>query len=196
LLNYGLVYRVDVPFSRPPDVSSGRPARGKTEFPDMKTRQPSDRKIQIAVIGGRNASKHVLGLAEEVGRRIAESGAVLVCGGLGGVMEAACRGAKQAGGVTIGILPADRLQDANPYVDAVVATGMGVARNALVVHSCRGAVAVGGSYGTLSEIAFALQERKPVVSLKSWTVDEHVVRAETSEEAVRKILEMIAIAET
>ena len=109
----------------------------------------------IAVIGGSQCSAQEAQLAEEAGQELARRGAVLVCGGLGGVMEAACRGASSEGGITIGILPGDNRQAANPYVQIPIVTGMGYARNVAVVKSAQAAIAIGGSYGTLSEIAHA-----------------------------------------
>jgi len=151
------------------------------------------RRIQIGVVGGREASSEVLKLAEEVGREIARRGAVLVCGGLGGVMEAACRGAKEEGGTTVGILPVLSAEKANPYVDIPIATGMGVARNVIIIHSCDGVIAVGGKYGTLSEMAFAKQRGIPLVSLKSWEFDKSVVSAESPEEAVSIVFQQIGM---
>jgi uncharacterized protein (TIGR00725 family) len=110
-----------------------------------------------------------------VGRLLAEHGAVLVCGGLGGKMEAACRGAKQAGGTTVGLLPGESRSDANRFVDVAIPTGLGEARNALVVRSADVVVAVGGGYGTLSEIALALKIGKRVVGLGTWEIDGVVV---------------------
>lgn len=107
-------------------------------------------------------------MAEDVGKLLARSGAVVVCGGLGGVMEAACRGAKREGGLTVGILPNEDRTHANRYVDVAVATGLGEARNALVVRTADVLVAVGGGFGTLSEIALALRAGKPVVGLFTW----------------------------
>ena len=109
--------------------------------------------------------------AEEVGRLLGERGAVVVCGGLGGVMEAACRGAKEGGGTTLGILPGLDRAEANPYVDVAVPTGLGEARNALVVRAADALIAVGGGYGTLSEVALALKAGKPVVGLESFELD-------------------------
>ena len=126
----------------------------------------------IGVIGGADVSSEVREQAFEVGRRIAEAGATLVCGGLGGVMEAACRGARSAGGLTIGILPEGDTATANPYVSAPVATAMGIARNAIIVHTADVLIAVDGSYGTLSEIAMALNLGKTVVQLQSWRLQE------------------------
>ncbi len=107
-------------------------------------------------------------MAETVGRVLALGGATLVCGGRGGVMEAACRGARSAGGLTVGILPGDDASAANPFVDVVIATGLGEARNAIVARAARAVVAIGGRYGTLSEIAFALKRGLPVVGINTW----------------------------
>ena len=151
----------------------------------------SVQKIQIAVIGGRNASNELLKHAEEVGRLIAQRGATLVCGGMGGVMEAACRGAKAAGGLTVGILPVAAAEEGNPYLDVIIPTGMGLARNAIIINSVSGVIAVDGSYGTLSEMAFALQKEIPVVALKSWDFDEKITSADTPEEAVETLFRII-----
>jgi uncharacterized protein (TIGR00725 family) len=141
----------------------------------------------IAVVGAGRASVEEARAAEAVGRALAEAGAVLVCGGLGGVMEAACRGAKAAGGTTVGLLPgADRTQ-ANDHVDVAIATGLGEARNALIVRAADALIAVGGEYGTLSEVALALKTGKRVVGLGSWDLDP-VVKAATADEAVRRAL--------
>lgn len=112
-----------------------------------------------------------LASAEQVGRELAARGAVLVCGGLGGVMEAACRGAKDAEGTTIGILPGSDRSAANRFVDVAIATGLGEARNALVVRAADAVIAIGGGYGTLSEIALALKAGKHVVGLGTWEID-------------------------
>jgi uncharacterized protein (TIGR00725 family) len=122
----------------------------------------------VAVVGPGEASAEELATAEEVGRLLGERGAVVVCGGLGGVMEAACRGAKDAGGTTVGILPGYDRGAANRYVDVAIATGLGEARNALVVRAADVLIAVGGAYGTLSEIALALKTGTPVVGIRSW----------------------------
>ena len=151
------------------------------------------RQIQIGVIGGREVTDEILQLAFQVGRCIAERQAVLICGGLGGVMEAACRGAKEDGGTTVGILPGLSAEDANGFVDITIPTGLGVARNAVVIHACDGVIAVGGRYGTLSEMGFALQKGIPLVSLKSWHVDETVVIAESAVEAVEKVFSLLVI---
>ena len=126
-------------------------------------------------------------MAEEVGRLLARRGAVVVCGGLGGVMEAACRGASRAGGTTVGVLPGLDRGAANPFVSVAVATGLGEARNALVVRAADALVAVGGAYGTLSEIALALKAGKPVIGLGTWEIDG-VERVEGPEAAVNLAL--------
>jgi uncharacterized protein (TIGR00725 family) len=134
-------------------------------------------------------------VAEDVGRRLASAGAVVVSGGRGGVMEAACRGAAGAGGVAIGILPGIDRGEANEFVTVAIATGLGEARNALVARAADAVVAVGGAYGTLSEIALALQAGTPVVGLASWEIDG-MARVERAEDAVARALELAARART
>ncbi len=151
----------------------------------------SQSKYQIAVIGGREVSYDIIKKAEMVGRLIAERNAVLLCGGMGGVMEAACRGAKSVGGVTVGILPTASREDANPFVDIAIPTNMGVARNAIIIQAADAAIAVGGSYGTLSEMAYALHNGIPLVSIDSWPVDETVPKISDPEPAVAWIFEQI-----
>jgi len=149
----------------------------------------------IAVIGESDPSPEVVALAEAVGEQIALAGAVLVCGGLGGVMEAACRGAHRNGGVSIGILPGARPGDANPYVTYAIATGLGHARNIVVARSAQAVIAIGGKYGTLSEIAFAKIEGTAVIGLRTWELrrngfgDQAIRRAADPTEAVRLALE-------
>jgi uncharacterized protein (TIGR00725 family) len=126
-------------------------------------------------------------VAEEVGRLLARRGAVVVCGGLGGVMEAACRGASREGGTTVGVLPGLDRGAANPFVSVAVATGLGEARNALVVRAADALIAVGGAYGTLSEIALALKAGKPVIGLGTWEIDG-VERVEGPDAAVNMAL--------
>jgi uncharacterized protein (TIGR00725 family) len=129
------------------------------------------RRRQVAVSGGgTDPPGDVLAAAEDVGRRLAESGITLVCGGLGGVMEAAARGAAGAGGDVVGIVPSGDPADANPYCTHVVATGIGHARNLAVVASGDAVVAIGGEWGTLSEIAYARRLGRPVIALRTWTV--------------------------
>lgn len=144
----------------------------------------------IGVIGGRKAEKHLLREAEEVGRLIAERGAVMVCGGLKGVMEAASRGARAGGGLTVGILPQEHKREANEFVDIAVPTGLGIARNALIARTADALIAVGGEYGTLSEIAFSLQMRKPVIGIGTWEI-RGVVQAESASDAVEKAFEQL-----
>jgi uncharacterized protein (TIGR00725 family) len=151
-------------------------------------------RLQISVIGASEGEPEVLRDAEAVGRSIAEAGAVLVCGGLTGVMEAASKGAADAGGVVVAVLPTLSPADANPYVSYAVATGTGHARNLAVVASGQAVVAVGGEWGTLSEIAYARKLGRPVVAIQSWTLrnrsgtDLGIVEAETPEEAVEAAL--------
>jgi uncharacterized protein (TIGR00725 family) len=142
-------------------------------------------------VGASRASDDEARAAEAVGRGLAEARAILVCGGRGGVMEAACRGAKAAGGTTVGILPTGDRADANRYVDIAIATGLGEARNVLVVRAVDALVAVGGKYGTLSEIALALQAGTPVIGLASWEI-EGVVPAKSPAEAVARALSLAA----
>jgi uncharacterized protein (TIGR00725 family) len=124
----------------------------------------------VAVVGPGDAPPDEIEAAEAVGRALAGQGAVVVCGGLGGAMEAACRGAKQAGGTTVGILPGLDRSAANQWLDIAIATGLGEARNALVVRAADALIAVAGGYGTLSEIALALKAGKPVTGLGSWEI--------------------------
>lgn len=128
----------------------------------------SGRQPVLGVIGEGDCSPELYAMAEEVGRLAAQRGAVVVCGGLLGVMEAACRGARSAGGTTIGILPGADKAGANPFVTLPLPTGMGEARNVLVVRAADALIAVGGRYGTLSEIALALKLGKPLVGLATW----------------------------
>lgn len=123
---------------------------------------------RVAVIGAGACTDAEAALAEEVGRLLAEAGVVLLTGGRGGVMAAASRGAAQAGGLVVGILPGDDAGQANPWVALPIVTGMGEARNAILVRSAQAVIAVGGEYGTLSELAFALKFGRPVVGLHTW----------------------------
>ncbi len=148
-------------------------------------------KKQIGVIGAGSCGNNVRILAEMVGREVARKGAVLLCGGLGGVMEAAAYGAKQEGGVTLGILPGKLREEANPWIDIVVLSGMGHARNVLIAQSSDALIAVDGEYGTLSEIALGLKMEKPVVTLESKWEIEGVHRAESPREAVEAVFGLI-----
>lgn len=153
--------------------------------------------ICVAVCGPGEADERELAWAEEIGRRLAEAGAVLVCGGLGGVMDAAARGAASAGGVSIGLLPGDSSIGASGHLTYAVPTGLGEARNALVVRAADVVIAVSGEYGTLSEIALALKMGKPVVGLRTWhftknegTQADPITRVETRAEAVEEALRL------
>jgi uncharacterized protein (TIGR00725 family) len=144
----------------------------------------------IGVIGGSPCSPEEADLAERVGRALAKKGAYLVCGGQGGVMEAACKGCRLEGGTTIGILPGEDRKSGNKYVHIPIVTGMGSARNIIVAKSSQAVIAVGGSYGTLSEIGFALKNGIPVIGLNSWSISRHnqtdssIIIMEDPEEAV------------
>ncbi len=146
----------------------------------------------ISVIGAGSCGKEIYELARETGRLIAAGGCTLVTGGLGGVMEAASRGAKEAGGITVGILPGFSKGDANEYVQIPVVTGMSHARNVIVVRSADAVIAIAGEYGTLSEIAIALKLGRPVVGIRTWDNIEGVIRADSPAEAVRKVMELVS----
>ncbi|AQW62226.1 TIGR00725 family protein [Dehalococcoides mccartyi] len=153
--------------------------------------------IFVAVIGASKATSEEARLAEEVGKELALRQVTLVCGGMGGVMEAACRGASLNGGLTIGILPGNSREEANPYVQIPIVSSIGFARNIMVVKSAQAVIAIGGAYGTLSEIAYALQSGLPVIALNSWSMsqngksDSAVIKAENALEAVTKALDLI-----
>jgi hypothetical protein len=138
----------------------------------------------IGVIGSSEASSEESKTAEEIGREIARRKGILVCGGLSGVMEAACRGAKSEGGMTIGIIPGFNRSEANPYVDIPIVTGISEARNIIVVRSSNAIIAIGGSFGTLSELAFALKLNIPVIGINTWEVSSNIKKAKTPKEAV------------
>jgi uncharacterized protein (TIGR00725 family) len=148
----------------------------------------------VAVVGPAEAPPDVEAVAEAVGAGIARAGAVLVCGGRTGAMEAACRGAQGAGGTTVGILPGLERGEANAYVDIAIPTGLGELRNGLVVRAADAVIAVAGEYGTLSEIAFALKTGKPVVGLGTWELarggepDPGIVVAADAADAVERAL--------
>ena len=150
----------------------------------------------IGVIGDSSCSPEEAKLAETVGELLAQRGAIIVCGGLGGVMEAVCRGAKSKGGLTVGILPGQDSSMANPWVDIPVVTGLGEARNVAVVKSAQAVIAIGGSYGTLSEIAYALKSNIPVIGLNTWSLsrnrreDDSIIRAQSAAEAVDKAISL------
>ena len=150
----------------------------------------------IAVIGGSECSPQEAKLAEEVGRELARQGVILVCGGLGGIMKAACNGASSQGGVTVGILPGGNRQAANPYVQIPIVTNLGEARNVVVVKSAEAVIAIGGGYGTLSEIGHALRNGIPVIGLNTWSLsrngqpDNSIILAQDPAEAVSKALNL------
>ncbi len=144
----------------------------------------------IGVIGGREVKKELLIIAEEVGRLIGEMGLLLICGGLGGVMEAVSKGAKDAGGLTIGILPQETKEQANPYIDIPVATGFGIGRNIIIARTADAIIAIGGEYGTLSEIAFALQLGKPVIGIATWDI-KGVIKAVDAQDALNRAIAKI-----
>lgn len=149
------------------------------------------------MIGSSDCSEEEARLAEEVGRELAKRGATLICGGLEGVMEAACRGAASQGGMTIGILPGNSRKNANPYVQIPIVTGMGYTRNVIIAKSGQAVIAIGGSYGTLSEIAYALQNNVPVIGLGTWSLsrggvaDKSIIIAQNPVDAVEKAVSLI-----
>jgi len=144
----------------------------------------------VAVIGGRDAGPDILKEAERLGGLLAKRGWVVLTGGLGGVMEAASRGASEEGGITVGILPQDHPEEANPHVMIPVCTGLGIGRNVIIIRSATLVLAVGGGYGTLSEIAYALQMGKPVIGIRTWEI-EGVIKAADAEDAFNKALRLL-----
>ncbi len=155
-------------------MSQKSPGKGKQQF-------------YIAVIGGGSAPAPILALAEAVGAEIARRGGILICGGLGGVMAAAARGASEAGGVSLGILPGPDRQAANPFLTYSIITNLGHARNIIIAHTASGLIAVDGSYGTISEAAIALKLGKPVVGLQVGWHLPGIVAATTPQEAVTRL---------
>jgi len=167
------------------------------------------RKICISVIGSGNGdvlSPKIAKIANEVGREIAMRGAVLICGGLGGVMAEAAKGAKENGGLTIGILPGEDPGSANPFIDITLPTGLGFARNILVAYSGDAIIAISGRLGTLSEISYALLKKKPVIGIHSWNLEQlsgrmpsfegqvysdGIIRCESAKDAVDKAFAII-----
>ncbi len=146
--------------------------------------------IYLAVVGGSSCTEQEMELARETGKEIAGRGAVLLCGGGSGVMEAASAGASQEGGMVIGILPGGSAREGNQYLTAAIATGMGEARNAIITRTADAVIAIGGEYGTLSEIALAIKMGKPVIGLRSWRlspphgVKDGIIEKAGAEEAV------------
>jgi uncharacterized protein (TIGR00725 family) len=147
----------------------------------------------IAVIGAGECDQKIWQTAEELGGMLARSGYKVVCGGLGGVMEAVCKGAKAEKGITIGILPGDNPTEANPYVDIAIATGMGIGRNLMIIRSAEAVISINGGFGTLSEISFALQMNKPVVGINTWDVSDLIEKVNNPAEAMKKIVALIEL---
>ena len=145
----------------------------------------------IAVIGAGECDVRIYNLAESAGTALADKKYSIICGGLGGVMEGVCKGAKKSGGLTIGILPGDNPAEANPYVDIPIATGMGIGRNIIIIRSAKAVLAINGSYGTLSEIAYAMQLGKPVVGIETWEISENIIHTANVTDAVNEISKLV-----
>ncbi len=152
--------------------------------------------LYIAVVGGSSCSEEEEELSRQVGSEIAKKGGIVVCGGGSGVMEAVSAGARGAGGTVIGILPGDNTREGNSYLSFAVSTGLGEARNVVIARTADAVIAVGGEYGTLSEMALALKMGKPVIGLKSWLLKpprelrKIIIIANTAAEAVKKAYEL------
>lgn len=149
------------------------------------------RKI-IAVIGGSEASTRQLKIAAEVGSLIAQHGAILITGGMGGIMTAASKGAHEAGGLVVGILPTLDKKSANPFVDIPIATGLNQARNFIIARTCDCAIAIDGKYGTLSEIAYCLMYDVPVIGIDTWPLDAPIIRVNSAQEAIERAFQALA----
>ena len=147
-------------------------------------------KIQIGVIGTAVSSPETDLIAEKIGGLIAGSGSVLICGGMSGVMESVSRGARKAGGTVVGILPGAASKDANEHVDIKIVTDLGHARNIIIVRSSDAIIAIGGGHGTLSEIAFALKLKVPLIGIKTWDIDKNIHKAASAKEAVDLALKL------
>jgi uncharacterized protein (TIGR00725 family) len=145
----------------------------------------------IGVIGAGICDDRIYKIAEQAGFELASKGYTIICGGLGGVMEAACKGAKRGNGTTVGILPGTDVSDANAFVDIAVDTGLGIARNIIIVRSARALLAINGSFGTLSEIAFALQLEKPVVGIETWEVSDKIIHVSSVDSAIRELEKLV-----
>jgi uncharacterized protein (TIGR00725 family) len=152
------------------------------------------KRINIGVLGPHTCSEAEYRLGVMTGMAIARAGAVLVCGGLDGMMTAAAEGAKSEQGTTVGLLPGEEAAEANPYIDIALPTGLGPFRNMLIARACHAVIAIRGGYGTLSEISFALRLQTPVIGLKTWSIfqdhgeDPGIRKADSPEEAVRMAL--------
>jgi len=147
-------------------------------------------KITISVIGRSLDNPEVEPISHQVGSLVAKVGAVLVCGGLGGVMEAASRGAKEAGGLTIGLLPGNKKEDANPYIDIALPTSIGFARNAMIACSADIIIALPGSHGTSCEISYGIVYKKPIIDMGNWNKEE-MIKVDNIEDAEKKVRELI-----
>ncbi len=155
--------------------------------------------LRIGIIGGENPKEDILNLAYETGKEIARNNCILICGGLSGIMESACKGAKEQKGLTIGILPGIDAASSNPYIDIPIVTGIGYARNMIVVLSSDAIIAIDGSYGTLCEIAYALNFKKPIIGLYTWNFQYErereipIIRADDPKSAVSLALNLVAV---
>jgi uncharacterized protein (TIGR00725 family) len=158
-----------------------------------------ERQTFVAVVGAGACDARLAKIAETVGREIAKAQAVLICGGLGGVMQAACRGARAEGGLTVGLLPTETRESAAPEVLVPIATGLGEARNVLIARTSDALIAIGGEFGTLSEIALALKMGKPVIGIETWELMKNgepstaIFRAASAEEAVRAAIRSVGV---
>lgn len=158
---------------------------------------PSDHPPYVAVCGGGAFDESAAAIAHEVGAGLARGGAVVVCGGLGGVMEAACRGARSEGGLSVGFLPGTDRSEANSYLDVVLPTGIGEMRNTLIVRASDAVIAIAGEFGTLSEVAFALRLGIPVIGLDTWELtnerrsEDPIIRAQDASDAVEKAFALL-----
>ena len=141
---------------------------------------------RISVFGGRDITPDVYEDTLEIGRRLADEGYLVFCGGGAGVMEAIAKGVHDEGGIVVGVLKGQDLEEGNKYLTVPIATGIGIARNAILAYNCDAAIAISGQYGTLSEIAYAFQLKKPVIGYKTWDIDP-VIQANTPEEVVSKL---------
>ena len=141
---------------------------------------------RISVFGGRDITPDVYEDTLEIGRRLADEGYLIFCGGGAGVMEAIAKGVHDEGGIVVGVLKGQELEEGNKYLTVPIATGIGIARNAILAYNCDAAIAISGQYGTLSEIAYAFQLKKPVIGYKTWAIDP-VIQANTPEEVVSKL---------
>lgn len=148
----------------------------------------------VGVIGPGDATEQQVGLAAEVGRLLAEAGVVVVCGGLGGIMDGVCEGARAAGGVTVGVLPGDDRSDGNPYLSVSIPTGLGQLRNALIIRSSQAVIAIGGSWGTLNEITLARRAGLPVVVMDGWQIRDEQGRDQSFGVPATSAVEAVGLA--